>query len=98
MSKITPKKIKNFFKKLPRRVTEHYFLAFLILVFIGLIIGGLQFYQYSFLAEKSEPEIPKAKIQFKENLYQKILSEWQSREERFETAEIREYLNPFKID
>jgi len=98
MSKITPKKIKNFFKKLPPRVAEHCFLAFLILVFIALIIGGFQFYQYSFLAEKSEPEISKAKIQFKENLYQKILSEWQNREERFGTAETKEYLNPFKID
>lgn len=95
MSEITPKKIKNFFKKLPRRAAEHCFLAFLILVFIVLIIGSLQFYQYSFLTEKSEPEISKAKIQFEENLYQKILSEWQNREERFEFTEQKEYSNPF---
>ncbi len=96
MFKITPKKIKDFFKKLLPRAAEHCFLVFLVLVFISLIIGSLQFYQYSFLAEKSEPEISKAKIQFKENLYQKILSEWQNREERFETAETKEYPDPFQ--
>lgn len=94
--KIKSKQTKNFFKKLLGQIAEHPFLTFLILVFIALIIGGWQFYQYSILAQRAKPEISEAKIQFKENLYQEILSEWQSREERFESAQTKEYPNPFQ--
>ena len=44
----------------------------------------------------ADQEIP---FQFKKNLYQNILAEWENRQERFEAANTKQYPNPFlKID
>ena len=53
--KIKTKKIKDSLKKLPRVLGENAFLAFLGLLVIALILGGLIFYKYSFLVEKEPP-------------------------------------------
>ena len=53
------------------------------------------FYKYYILAKRVEPEIKEASLQFKEDLYQTILSEWQEREIRFREAETKEYPDPF---
>ena len=86
MKEIDFKKLKNILGKLPRALAEQAFLTILVLIFISLIWGGFLFYQYSILAQKAEPEITIEPTQFKENLYQKILEEWQNREERFQEA------------
>ncbi len=96
LTKIEINKIKEFFKNLSRSLAEHAFLTFLALFFISLIIGGYLFYQYSILAQKVQPKIIREPIQFKEDLYQKILQEWQIRQERFEKADIKEYPNFFQ--
>ncbi|RLC35056.1 MAG: hypothetical protein DRZ76_01190 [Candidatus Nealsonbacteria bacterium] len=74
---------------------EHAFWVFLILVFLALLLGGYMFYKYYILAKRVEPEIKEASLQFKEDLYQTILSEWQEREIRFREAETKEYPDPF---
>jgi len=71
--------------------------TFFILLVLALFIGGLIFYQYSFLAEKKEPQIIERPIQFKEELYQKILAEWQMRQKNFDEAEQKEYRDLFQI-
>lgn len=96
MKKRNFKELKNNLSKFARALAEHAFLFFLALIFIGLIMGGFLFYRYSFLAEKAEPEITQEPVQFKENLYQKILEEWQVKEEKFEEAESKQYFNPFQ--
>jgi len=57
----------------------------------------LIFYQYSFLVEKKEPQIIERPIQFKEELYQKILEEWETRQKKFEQAEQKEHRDLFRI-
>jgi len=57
----------------------------------------LIFYQYSFLVEKKEPQIIERPIQFKEELYQKILKEWETRQKNFDQAEQKEYRDLFRI-
>ena len=74
----------------------HAFLSFLVLVLIALLVGGLLFYQCSFSQLKSAPEVTGKIIQFKEGLYQKVLEEWQDREQSFEQADLKEYPNLFK--
>ncbi|MCJ7786674.1 hypothetical protein MUP06_00460 [Patescibacteria group bacterium] len=96
--KIKFNKIKIFFKKLPRILGEKAFLAFLFLLFISLILGGIIFYKYSILAEKAEPRIIEKPLQFKEKVYQEILNEWEAREKRFKETELKEYPDPFRID
>lgn len=96
MKKLDFRKLKDNLGKVPRAIAQHLFLASLILIFISLILGGFLFYQYSILAQKAEPEITIQLVQFKENLYQKVLEEWQEREKRFEAAPTKTYPDPFK--
>ena len=96
MSKENLRKLKDKLSKFGRISAEHAFLSFLVLAFIALLIGGLLFYQYSILVQRAEPQINQEPIQFKEELYQKVLKQWQAREERFEEAQEKEYLDIFK--
>ena len=79
-----------------RPIAEHAFLTSLILILIAVIAGIALFYKYEVLAKKSAPEIKEPPFQFKKDLYQKVLSEWQNREERFESAVGKEYPNLFE--
>lgn len=83
-------------KTLPRFLTEHVFGFFMFLVFIGLILGGILFYQYSFLTEKREPESVSIFVQYKENVLKEILNQWSEREENFKKAETKQYPDFFK--
>jgi len=78
-----------------RWVSEHAFWACLILIFLALLLGGFMFYKYYILIKRAEPEIKEVPLQFKEDLYQNILSEWQERGERFESADFKEYPDLF---
>ncbi|MBZ9569850.1 hypothetical protein KJA16_02980 [Patescibacteria group bacterium] len=94
MSKI--KEIKEFLKRLVWIIGKNSIPTFFILFFLALILGGFIFYKYSFLAERIEPQIIKKPLQFKEALCQKILEEWQTRQQRFEETELKEYSNLFR--
>jgi len=87
----------EFLKKIFWKIGGNPLPAFFILLILALIFGGLIFYQYSFLAEKKEPQIIEKPIQFKEDLYQKILAEWQMRQKNFDEAEQKEYRDLFQI-
>lgn len=89
-------KTKSFFKNLPKILGEQAFFTFLFLFFLVLLISGAVFYQYSVSIEKAEPKVIQAPIQFKENLCQKVLKEWENRQKRFEEALQKEYLDPFQ--
>jgi hypothetical protein len=95
MNKI--KRFTEFLKKIFWKIGENPLPTFFILLILALSIGGLIFHRYSFLAEKKEPQITERKIQFKEDLYQKILEEWEIRQKEFEEADSREYRDLFKI-
>lgn len=89
-------KIKIFLQKLLLILAEKSFLFCLIAIFIALIIGGVIFYQYSSLLKRAESQIEDTVLQFKEETYQRVLRQWQEREEKFEAAATKQYLNPFK--
>jgi len=90
------KKIKDFLKKLPRSLSEHFLLTVLILFFLSLILSSFIFYNYIILVKKAEPQIIKKPLQFEEKIYQKILEEWREREKRFKEADLKEYPDLFK--
>lgn len=94
--KIKLVQIKEFLKRLPWLAAERAFLAFLILFFLSLIIGGVLFYKYKVLALEREPVIQSEAARFREDLYQGILEKWQKRDERFEAASSKEYPDPFQ--
>lgn len=89
------KKIKEFLKRLVWIIGRNAFVVFVILFFLALILGGFIFYKYSFLAEKSEPQITERPLRLEETIYQKILKEWQIRQQKFKEAEEKEYPDLF---
>jgi len=95
MTKI--KRLAEFLKKIFWKIGKNPLPAFFILLILALIFGGLIFHQYSFLAEKKEPQIIEKPLQFKEDLYQKILTQWEERQKKFEEAEFKEYRDLFQV-
>lgn len=89
-------KIKDYFLDILSWLAEHLFLTFLILIFISLLFGSAVFYKYYFLPKKIEPALSQEAIKFQENVYSRIIQEWQSRGERFEAAKTKKYPDPFK--
>lgn len=88
--------LKKKFKKLPRSLAEHVFGFFMFLVFIALVLGGVLFYQYSFLTEKMEAEVLQLSIQYKENVLKEMSDQWLKREKKFMEADTKQYPNLFK--
>jgi len=74
---------------------NHAFGLILSIIFIELILGGLIFYKYAFLAEKAEPEIGSNNFEFKENYYQEILKEWEQRDIKFQEQFGQNIKSPF---
>ena len=91
------KKIKEFSKKIIFRVGENPLPAFFVLILLAFVFGVLIFYQYSFLAGKKEPQVIEKPLQFKEDLYQKILVEWQVRQKNFDEADSKKYHDLFRV-
>lgn len=89
-------KIKEFLIEALNFAASHLFFALLFLIFLSLILGASVFYKYSILSQKIEPESVVGAIKFRTDIYQKILDEWQNREEEFKAAKTRQYPDPFK--
>lgn len=94
--KIKIEKIKNLLKKIPKVLAGHPFLTFCGLLVVALILGGVIFYKYSILAEKSEIEISKETLRFKQKIYQEVSNQWQQREEKLKKVDLKQYINPFQ--
>ena len=94
--KLKTKKIKAFLKKIPKILGARAFLTFLGLLFFSLIGGGIIFYRYSILVEKTELDVSEEPLQFKEKTYQEVLKTWQEKEKKFREADLKQYLDPFQ--
>lgn len=84
-------------KKIPRVIGENFLLTVLILFLLSLLWGSLVFYKYAILAERTELQIIKPPLQLNERAYQRILSEWQKREEKLKETGSKEYSDPFNL-
>jgi hypothetical protein len=82
------KKICFFFGK-------HAFGFVLSIILLELILGGVIFYRYAFLAEEAEPEIGSNHLKFKESVYRGILKEWEQREVKFQESFEQNLQSPF---
>ena len=98
ISKIKFKKIKSFFKKLPKTLGEKSFLTFLLFLSIALFFGGLIFYRYVVLIKKANPEILERPFRFDQKTYQILLDFWQEKEKTFQWADLKEYPDLFRVD
>jgi len=95
--KIKPDKIKNTLNKWLRVLAENSFLTFLGLFIVSLILGAIIFVRCSILVELPAETTGEDKVfKFESKTYQKILKEWQLKNERFSQIETKKYPNPFK--
>ena len=74
---------------------RHAFLVILIFILLEVFFAGFISYKYVFLAERSNPQISSSYFQFKNDIYQGILLEWQERSQRLQESLQKEYINPF---
>ena len=95
-SQLKLNKIKKYLSGAFRFAAEHLFFTFIALIFIAVFFSIVVFYEYGVLPRKAEIDLGIGVIKFKENTYQKILQEWQGRQERFEAAKTREYPDLFR--
>lgn len=73
--------------------------AFLVILFVLLlevIFAEILFYQYVLSVDIKEPSSSESFVGFKENEYQLILKEWQSREDSLKNYSFDNLSNPFQ--
>jgi cell division protein FtsL len=87
--------IRNIFKKTLQNLAEKSFWASIFLIFFAILIGCILFYKYDFLASKNEPQPTEVSIKIKTEIYSDILTEWESRQAKFEAADFKNWSDPF---
>lgn len=93
--KISFKKIKENFFRAPKKIAENSFLVTVLLIVLAVASGGAAFYKYSGALSDNNIEVATSSIKFKEETYQKILTQWQEREDRFKAADSKVYSDLF---
>lgn len=86
-------------KKLPKSLAKRSFLFFIMLFLIIAFVGGFIFYYYQsgyFLSTGDELSAGKP-LKFDTERQQKVLEEWQKREESFNSAGSKTYSDPFQV-
>jgi hypothetical protein len=89
------KKTRFNFKRIILLLAENSFLSSIILIMIALLVGSYLFYNYYYLTIEKEPKPAEISLGINEQAYQDILSEWQDRQKKFESADYKNYINPF---
>jgi len=83
-------------EKLSRRLAENSFLTFFGFLIIILVLGGLVYYQYVILIQSSLISTKVKPLETQEKTYQKVLDEWERRDEKFSQANFKEYPDLFQ--
>ena len=85
-------------KKIPWILGSYAFSIILILILLDLILGEFLLYKYVILVEIEKPKIVGNTLKFEYSAYQKVLEEWQTREQKFKESTAEKYSSPFIID
>jgi len=93
--KVKTKNIKDFSKKIPKKLAVYAFLTFLGILLIFSIISVFIFYQNVILAQRKEIEVSESPLGFDKITYQQILDIWEQKEKRFDEVDFEEHLNIF---
>lgn len=88
--------LKKGLGKLIIRIAERPFLCSFVLFLLVLTIGGALFYQYILLVQEKEAGSLSPSVLLKEETYHKILQAWQEQDKKFNEADTKTYLDPFK--
>jgi hypothetical protein len=89
------KKNKGILKKTIVVLAEKSFFASLLAVFLAMGVGTFLFYNFIILPDKKEPAPAVTSVRLESAAYQEILNVWEGMKERFEKADLKNYLNFF---
>jgi len=92
---IDSKKIRKLLRKLVMIPANYFFWYALSIIFISCAIGGITFYYFAILSQKAQIEITQPSFQFQENVYREVVNQWRIRDEKFQEADTKTYLDPF---
>lgn len=84
------------FKKTLKFIAAHAFAVILALVVLDILFGVFLFYKNVVLRENEKPVIDSASFQFKEDSYNKILSQWTAKDEGLKEFLEKSYKDPFR--
>lgn len=79
-------KWKGKLKRMPGFWGRHAFSVILVLILFSILLGGVLFYRYVFLVSAEESNISENSLKLREDLYQKILNQWQLQEQKFQQS------------
>jgi len=85
----------NVFKKIPWFFAKHAFWIILVFISIVIMFGGFLFQNCVVSIKEKNLEITDNSLKFREDLYQKLLGQWQVDEKSLENDENKKYPNPF---
>lgn len=88
----------DIIKKIPLILAQHAFLVMLIFILFYLVFAVFIFYQYVILVEINYGKNSLKNTQFEYNAYQKILEEWQTKDQIFQQSLLSKPLNPFQVN
>ncbi len=95
VTKVKTKKIKDFFKKIPKKLAIYPFLTFLGILLIFFFLGAFIFYQNITLTQREKIEVSESPLEFDKTTYQQVLDVWEQREKSFNELDLEEHLNIF---
>lgn len=82
-------------KKILWAIGKRAFLGVLVLILLDMLLGVMLFYKYVYLAENKVAQINGESLQFNDGVYQKVLNQWQARDEKLNESLQKNYPNPF---
>lgn len=89
--KISPSGIKKFIWF----ITFNAFFVILILILLNFIFGIFLFYKYVYVPKQEKPSVNKSYFQFKDDIYQNVLKEWEARNQKIIEFSEKNYKSPF---
>jgi hypothetical protein len=94
---IEAKQIGRFFKKIPQRLAEKSFAVSIVFILTALLIGGALFYQYNYLPYQNSFAPAEVSLKLQQELYLSVLAEWQERQQKLDSADFKNWPDPFFV-
>lgn len=82
-------------KKTPWFLAKHNFLVILLFILLAMVLGGALFQSHVVSIGRRDPEVSDSSLKFKDNVYQRVVGQWQADEKKLIEGEDKEYANPF---
>lgn len=79
IKKLKVQNVKKGLGKFLRRVGGNAFFAYLALLLIALVFASIVFYRYAFTIQSLEFQQVESQSEFRDDIFQKILQEWEGR-------------------